>query len=143
MLWNLQGEKLLKGLVQISEENMGETMQTMEDIFEMLISGSLFFVIKGILRPANRRKGSAHGHLNVYLNVSLSMILAFSHLWGSGAHYDEGYVGKVARFIMGLIVVCHVVTLSMFSKKIFLLDNDAHMFFPVATSTYNIISIHI
>ncbi|OMO85844.1 CD97 antigen [Corchorus olitorius] len=111
----MQCEKLLEGLVD-NEEIMAQTMQIMKDVLKTLLLGSALFVIKGILRPVNGRKGSAHRHLNVFLNVTLSIIMECSRLLASGVVYDEGYVGKVARFILALMAICFVATFKYRAK---------------------------
>ncbi|OMO73957.1 hypothetical protein COLO4_26777 [Corchorus olitorius] len=116
-LWYLLGEKLL---------GQGKENTRMNNICMGMLLCSSLFLIKGILRPANRRKGSAPRHLNVWLNIELSLITGIVMLVATGLVFEGGRVGIVARIHVCILAICCLVVLqilqSLFSDYIWNCD---------------------
>ncbi|OMP05513.1 ribosome biogenesis GTPase A [Corchorus olitorius] len=124
-VWEQKGEELLQ---DYEYENRAVIMHRMDGICRGSIICGALFVIKDIFRSGNKRKGSAHEHLKVWLNISLSIITGIVLILASGLVFAQGKVGIWARMNLGLLVISGVVVfrqlkhLAQFIDYIWMID---------------------
>ncbi|OMP12243.1 TMV resistance protein N-like protein [Corchorus olitorius] len=72
VLWHLHRDELLQ---RLALENRARIMGKMSIVIPVLFLGCALFLVEGILRPSNRRKGSARLQWNHYQNVLIAITL--------------------------------------------------------------------
>ncbi|OMO65662.1 hypothetical protein CCACVL1_21452, partial [Corchorus capsularis] len=75
ILWHLNREELLLWLV-FDDENRARIMEKMTRVCQVLLISCSLFLLKGIRRPSNRRKGSARLQWNYNFNVLIAIFTA-------------------------------------------------------------------
>ncbi|OMO90371.1 cytochrome p450 [Corchorus olitorius] len=115
MLWFSHGEKLVQGLVN-SLEIRAKIMGKMKEVWEVLILSSALFLLKGIFRPSDRRKGSVQAQINYFLNLELAVFTVVELILITDIVYDEGYVGLLTRLVLNLLAMSYFVGLRVLQQ---------------------------